>query len=84
METTFQLHVSELNSDFIDIIKKLFKDKPISITVSETDEWDLYAQETPEAYKSRLQKAIEQVKNGKYQSFTEEEFEQLSDNLLQK
>jgi hypothetical protein len=28
METTFQLHVSELNSDFIDIIKNYLKINP--------------------------------------------------------
>ena len=37
MYTTYRLHADELDNDFIEALKTLFKDKEIEITVSEVD-----------------------------------------------
>ena len=38
MHTTYRLHTNELDNDFLDALKTLFKDKEIEIIISEVDE----------------------------------------------
>lgn len=40
MYTTYQINSNDLTSDFIEILKRTYKDKEIEIAVSEIDETD--------------------------------------------
>jgi antitoxin YefM len=59
MYTTYRLHINELDSDFIDALKALFKDKEIEIIVSEVDETAYLFQS--EANKKRLLQAVQNI-----------------------
>ena len=59
MYTIYRLNASELDSQFVESLKALFKDKEIEITVSEVDE-TAYLRRS-EANKQRLLEAIRNV-----------------------
>ena len=59
MYTVYRLNASELDSQFIESLKALFKDKEIEITVSEVDETAYLLRS--EANKKRLLEAIQNV-----------------------
>ncbi len=61
MHTTYRLHANELDSDFIEALKTLFKDKEIEIIVSEVDETAYLLQS--EANKKRLLQAVQNIDN---------------------
>jgi antitoxin YefM len=66
MQSTYRVKATELNSDFIESLKNLYKDRMISITVSEEVEYD----ETgylirSEANRMRLLEVMHDVKEGK-------------------
>ena len=84
METTFRLKASELNNKFISVIKDLFKEKEIEVTISEAEDETSYLLKGPKN-KRRMLKAIENInKNKNLVSFTGGEFDQLSKDLLNK
>jgi len=62
MSTVYRLKASELNHHFLEPIKATFGDKEIEIIVSECDETEYFLKS--EVNKSRLLKAIENVKEG--------------------
>jgi uncharacterized Fe-S cluster-containing radical SAM superfamily protein len=75
METTFVLQKEELTIGFLEGLKKMFKNSNrLQISVSNSEDFDLYKKETKEDYFNRLEKAIESVEKNKI-SFTEKEFE---------
>ncbi len=82
METTFVINQSELNSDFLASLKKLFKHRSqLQITVTTAEDFQLLSPETPSQYLSRLEKCLADVNAGKNTiSFTEE---QLDDMILE-
>ncbi|MCD4792054.1 MAG: hypothetical protein K8R54_02385 [Bacteroidales bacterium] len=86
MEAVFRVKVSEIDEAFLRVIKSLFrKDKEIEVTFSSSTDFDLYKPESNEEYSGRLDKAIENVENGvNLVSFTEKEFDELTNNLLNK
>ncbi len=61
MYTVYRLNASELDSQFVESLKALFKDKEIEITVSEVDETAYLLRS--EANKARLVEAIRNVDN---------------------
>lgn len=80
MDTTFKVKASELNIDFIEAIKKLFKDSIIKISIS-----SIIDNEAEPKYSEDLLKSIENIEKSKNLiSFTMEEFEEYSKKILQK
>jgi len=61
MNTTYRLRADELDSDFVESLKTLFKDKEIGIVVSEVDETAYLFQS--EANKKRLLRAVQNISN---------------------
>jgi len=59
----YRLKANELNNQFIEVLKTLFKDKEIEIAVYEVDETEYLTKS--EANKKRLLEAVENVKNKK-------------------
>lgn len=64
MVSVFKLNAAELDSQFLESLKLLFRDKTIEIVVTEVDE-TAYLLQSP-ANRNRLLQAIENVKNGKH------------------
>jgi len=85
METVLKIKVSDLDIDFIKVIKSLFKkEREIEITVSSATDFGLNKTETKEEYIARIKKAIKNVEKGNVVSFTEEKFDKLNENLIGK
>ena len=83
METVLRIKVSDLDADFIKVIKTLFKkDREIEITVSSASDFGLNQTETKEEYITRILKAANNVANGNVVSFTEDEFEKVTDQFI--
>ena len=86
METIFRLKESELDKNFLSILKTLFKGRRIEISVTsdfEEDETE-YLFKSP-ANKKRLLEAIKNVEENKNLiSFSAEEFEVYGKKLLKK
>ena len=83
METTFVISETELNSDFLDSLKKLFKhQKQIQISVSVPEDFNLLQTETPQDYLNRLEKCLADMNKQKNTiTFTEA---QLDDMIFEK
>lgn len=62
MVTTYRLHASELNDQFIQAVQVLFKDKEVEITITEVDETEHLLRS--EANRIRLMQAIRNIENG--------------------
>ena len=71
MQSTFTLKKDELNTDFIEGLKKMFSGKTLNITVSdsksEIDETEYLL--SNEETKTRLLKSLEEGKSGKIKTF---------------
>ena len=61
MQTSCRLNASDLNQQFLDALKTLFKDKEIEIVVTDIDETAYLLKST--ANQQRLLNAIENVDN---------------------
>ncbi len=59
MYTVYRLNANELNNQFIEALKTLFKDKDIEITVSEVDETAYLLQS--KANRERLLQAVQHI-----------------------
>lgn len=76
MYTTYHLQEEELNEEFLNSVKKLFKNKSLTISIAENFDETEYLSKNEANYK-RLKESIEQIKNGKVQEFNSlEEIEQ--------
>ncbi|MFN8493924.1 MAG: hypothetical protein U0350_40370 [Caldilineaceae bacterium] len=62
MYSVYHLNADELDNQFLEALKTLFKNKTIEIVVSEVDETE-YLLKSP-ANRKRLLEAIENVNNG--------------------
>ncbi len=84
MVTTLNLTPDELTVELLEQIKQMFSaSKHIEIEIRSLSENSLYDKETKEEYKERILKAIDNVENKKkIVAFTENEFTELTDNLL--
>ncbi len=84
METVFRLKASELNNKFLAIIRSLFKEKEIEISISDTVDETSFLLKDPKN-RAHLLEAIEEVKRNKnLVRFTGEEFKKYSKTLLNK
>lgn len=86
MEAVFRVKVSEINEDFLKSIQSLFKkDIEVEVTISSSTDFDLLKPETNKEYSNRLTKAIEEAEKGiNLTSFSNQELEELTNNLLNK
>ena len=76
MYTTYHLGEEELNEEFLNSVKKLFKNKRLTISIAEELEETEYLLKSS-ANAKRLNESIEQVKQGKFEEFNNlEELEQ--------
>ncbi len=62
MQTVYHLNADELDNQFLEALKTLFKDKTIEIVVTEVDETAYLLQS--DANRKQLLQAIEHVNNG--------------------
>ena len=62
MQSVYRLNANELDQQFLEAIKLLFRDKAVEITVTELDETRYLMQ--AEANYKRLREAIADVNNG--------------------
>lgn len=68
MYTTYHLQEEELNEEFLNSVKKLFKNKRLTISIAEElDETEYLLKSSSNV--RRLQESIEQVKKGKVKEF---------------
>lgn len=82
METVFKLKATELDSKFIDSVKNLFKDREIEISIKPIQDETEYLFNSP-ANKKHLLDAIKEIKmNKNLIRFTSQEFEELSEKLV--
>ena len=83
METVLRIKVSDLDVDFVKAIKTLFKkDREIEITISSASDFGLNQTETKEEYIVRILKAANNVAKGNVVSFTEDEFEKVTEQFI--
>jgi cell fate (sporulation/competence/biofilm development) regulator YlbF (YheA/YmcA/DUF963 family) len=86
METTFILRREELDAEFLESVKKLFRNhRELQITITTSTDFGLNAPETREAYFQRLEAAARNLEKGENQVvMTEEELDAFSLNQLLK
>jgi antitoxin YefM len=64
MELTYRLNANELNEEFLNTIKKLYKGKELEVTVQVKEDETEYLLKS-EANRTQLLKAVKDVKNRK-------------------
>lgn len=69
MQSIYRLEANELNADFLEGLKHIFKDKRIEIIISELDE-DI-EEDTSETIQASLKQALQDVKAGRTQPVSE-------------
>lgn len=84
METVFRLKPNQLNIGLVNAIKALFSDnKELEIIVHSAISTGSDERETREEYWARIDKAIENVENGKnVVRFTGKEFEEFTQKMM--
>ena len=84
METTFVIRKEKLDLNFLESIKKLFKQsRELQITISNNEDFGLTKNETKKEYLERLNKIAGSIdENTKRIEMSEEEFDNFSLNLL--
>lgn len=84
METTFTIRKDELDDEFLESIKRLFKnDRELQITISSATDFNLTQPETTADYMVRLEKAAQNLEAGRNKiTMTNEQFDDFSLNLL--
>lgn len=74
MRTNIVLKKEELTPEFLNHIKGMFKDADeLRISIAESEDFDLYQEETKDEYFDRLERAMNEMEDKKV-SFKEEEF----------
>ncbi|GAB2554616.1 hypothetical protein [Spirosoma areae] len=84
METTFTLRKDELDTEFLESVKRLFKNaRELQITISSATDFDLTKSESPSEYITRLEKAAHNLATGNNRVvMTDEQFDDFTLNLL--
>lgn len=70
MYTTYHLKEEELNEEFLESVKKLFKNKQLTISVAEEIDETAYLLNSSANLK-RLEESVNQVKSGKVKEFND-------------
>ena len=82
METVFKLKAKDLDKSFIDSVRNLFKDHEIEISIKQVQDETDYLLKSPEN-KRHLLEAINDIKKNKNLiRLTAQEFEELTEKLL--
>jgi hypothetical protein len=78
MESTFIIQQSELNEDFLESLKRLFKySRQLQITVTTSEDFGLLKKETAAEYIARLEKNLNELKNKQNMvTFTESQLDE--------
>ncbi len=86
METTFVIKKEELDLNFLESIKKLFKQsRELQITISNNEDFGLTKTETKKEYLERLEKIAKSIDtNTKRIEMSADEFDTFSLGLLSK
>jgi len=83
MTTTFRVNISDLDKNFLDTLKNLFiNERELEITIKPSSDFNLNKPETNIEYETRLLNSIKNIESGNNVSFTLEEFENYSNNLM--
>jgi hypothetical protein len=84
METTFTLRRDELDTEFLESVKRLFRNaRELQITISSATDFGLTQSETKEAYFARLEQAARNLEAGQNQIvMTDDAFDEFSLRLL--
>ncbi|GAB4043590.1 hypothetical protein [Spirosoma jeollabukense] len=84
METTFTIRKDELDNEFLESLKRLFKnDRELHITVTSATDFNLTQPESTAEYIARLEKAAQNLEAGRNKvTMTNEQFDDFSLNLL--
>ena len=82
METVFRLKAKDLDKNFIESVKNLFKDREIEISIRPTQDETEYLLVNPENRLNLLDSIKEVKKNKNLIRFTGKEFEELADQML--
>ena len=82
METVFKLNAKELDMSFIDSIRNLFKDHDIEISIKQVEDETEYLLKSPENKKNILEAITDVKKNKNLIRFTAQEFEELTEKLM--
>ncbi len=84
MNTSFTLSLSELDQNFLNTIKTIFKkEREIVISITSINDFELNKPETNENYIKRVLKAKKNLQAGKGLVFTETELNKLYSNTVQ-
>jgi hypothetical protein len=84
METTFTIRRDELDTEFLESVKKLFRNaRELQITISSATDFDLNRAETKDDYFARLEKAATNLENQENRVvMTDDAFDEFSLRLL--
>jgi hypothetical protein len=84
METTFTLRKDELDADFLESVKRLFRNnQELQITITSATDFGLTQPETKDAYFARLEQAARNLEVGQNQIvMTDDDFDAFSLRLL--
>ena len=80
MKTIYRLKASELNMQFIDSVKQLFKDEEIVISITPARK----STDKKVQYATRLLDSVKRIEEGKVKILSGKEFEELTDGFLKK
>lgn len=70
MYTTYHLKEEELNEEFLEAVKKLFKNKRLTISIAEEIDETTYLLNSSANLK-RLQESVDQVRKGQIKEFND-------------
>jgi hypothetical protein len=80
MKTIYKLRASELDLDFLESLKKLFHDQEILLSIVPVRQLT----SDKKKYSKKILESIKNIEKGNVKSFTGEEFEKLTLELLNK
>ena len=82
METVFKLKAKDLDKSFIDSVRNLFKDHEIEISIKQVQDETDYLLNSPENKRDLLEAINDIKKNKNLIRLTAQEFEELTEKLL--
>lgn len=84
MDATIRISLNELTPDFIDDLKRLFKEnEEIELTIGRVNDFGLNRKETKEEYLTRIAQVLQSLEKGRSVSFSEDELDKYANQLQQ-